>query len=106
MELPPSLREYVAYVYDLADSSPAHDPRQYNTLFHCAYYLLCRLHRHPAVSLIYYTLDSGTLGVADEDLGDADPRPASSTRLSATAGATSRPPSPRPAGGRRFLPQG
>src|SRR3954468_15092013 len=37
MELPPFLQEYVAYVHDLADSSPAHDPRQYNTLFHCAY---------------------------------------------------------------------
>jgi uncharacterized protein (TIGR02996 family) len=44
LELPPSLREYIAYVYDIADSSPPHDPRRYNTLFHSAYYLLFRLH--------------------------------------------------------------
>src|SRR5262245_56433541 len=74
LELPPSLREYVAYAHDLGDSSLAHDPRRYNTLFHSACYLLSRLHRHPAVSLIYYTLDNGVLGVANEDLGDADPR--------------------------------
>ncbi len=74
LELPPSLREYIAYVYDLGVSSPAHDPRQYNTLFHCAYFWLSHMHLHSAVSLIYYTLDCGTLGIASEDLGEADPR--------------------------------
>jgi hypothetical protein len=74
VELPPSLREYVAYVYDLAGCGAPYDPRQYSTMFHSAYYLLHHLHRHSAVSLIYCTLDSGVLGVAHEDLGDADPR--------------------------------
>jgi uncharacterized protein (TIGR02996 family) len=74
VELPPSLREFIAYVHDVGDSAPRCDPRRYNTLFHSAYYQLCHLHRHLAVSLIHFTLSSTALGVAHEDLYASDPR--------------------------------
>jgi uncharacterized protein (TIGR02996 family) len=93
--LPASLREYVAYVHDIADSSPAHDPHRYNTLFHSAYALLHHLHRHAAVSLIHFTLDSSVLGVAHEDLTTADPRTYFFDEVIDESGA-SYPPPPRP----------
>jgi uncharacterized protein (TIGR02996 family) len=73
VELPASLREYVAYIHDLADSSLPHDPRRYNTLFHSAYSVIHLLSRYPAVSLIHFTLDSSVLGIARADLTTADP---------------------------------
>lgn len=71
--LPPSLREFIAYVHDLAAASPRHDPRLYNTIFHCASFLLFPLQRHAAVSLIHFTLDCSILGIADDDLAHPDP---------------------------------
>ena len=67
LELPPSLREFVAYVHDIGASSPPHDPRCYNTLFHSASFILHLLHFHAVLSLIHFTLDCGVLGVALED---------------------------------------
>jgi uncharacterized protein (TIGR02996 family) len=74
LELPPSLREYVAYAHDLGEpGTRTGDPRYSPTLFHCAYYQLDRLRFHPAVGLINFTLDDSCLGVALEDLDDPDP---------------------------------
>jgi uncharacterized protein (TIGR02996 family) len=74
LALPPSLQEYVAFIHDLADSSPPHDPRRYNTLFHSACSVIHHLRCDPAVSLIHFTLDSRVLGIARADLTTADPR--------------------------------
>src|SRR5262249_46269847 len=52
--------------------------------------------RHPAVSLIYYTLDNGVLGVAYEDLGDADPRTSFFDEALDDNGAFIPPPASRP----------
>jgi uncharacterized protein (TIGR02996 family) len=74
LELPPSLREYVAYAHDLGDyGTGTGDPRYSPALFHCAYYQLDRLRFHPAVGLINFTLDDSCLGVALEDLDAPDP---------------------------------
>jgi uncharacterized protein (TIGR02996 family) len=75
LALPPSAREYVAYAHDLREyGTPGHDPRRAPAmLFHCALYQLERLVSRAAVSMIYYTLDDSTLGVALEDLGADDP---------------------------------
>jgi uncharacterized protein (TIGR02996 family) len=93
---PESLGEFVAYVHDIADSSPPHDPRSYNTLFHSAYSMLHHLHRHMAVSLIHFTLDSGVLGVAREDLAAADPRTFFFEEVIDDNGTSLPPPSSRP----------
>jgi uncharacterized protein (TIGR02996 family) len=74
VEMPPSLREYVAYAHDVGVAKPpAHDSFNSLMLFHCAYYQLDHLNSHPAVSLIHNTLSGDCLGVAHEDLNDADP---------------------------------
>ncbi len=74
LELPPSLREYVAYAHDLAEHCiPGPEYGSACELFHCAFYHLQRLHHHPAISLIYYTLSDGVLGVKLEDLARPDP---------------------------------
>jgi uncharacterized protein (TIGR02996 family) len=96
LTLPPSLREFVAYVHDLGDCSRAHDPLNYNTVFHSAYFLLHHLHRHSALSLIHFTLDSGVLGIAREDLADADPCTYFFDEIVDENGAYFPPPSTRP----------
>jgi uncharacterized protein (TIGR02996 family) len=74
LHLPPSLREYVAYAHDLGDHVIRTGGRQRSPqLFHCAFYQLDHLQFHPAVSLIYFTLDNSCLGVASEDLTHPDP---------------------------------
>lgn len=103
MELPPSLQELVAYVHDLGASSPAHDPRGYNTLFHSASFVLYPLHRHAALSLIHFTLSSSTLGVRHEDLGTADPPTYFFDEVLEANGATIPPSASRPDGSPTFF---
>jgi uncharacterized protein (TIGR02996 family) len=74
LKLPPAVREVIAYVHDIGDyPTPAYDLPRAPSLFHCAHYQLNHLHHHPAISLIYYTLDCGVLGTRLADLARPDP---------------------------------
>lgn len=74
LDLPESVREFIAYMHDLEQpGTPEHARWRDLSLFHCAFYQLGRLAAHPALSLLYYTLDGTYLGVDPTSPADADP---------------------------------
>lgn len=72
LQLPPSVREFVAYAHDLGESALPYGSGPGLWLFDCAYYQLRQLSFHPGISLM--TLESGVMGIALDDLDSVDPR--------------------------------
>ena len=71
--LPPSAKEFVAFANDFYDMSKLPPHPRYCYLFPCKVPHLDNIRSNRAVSLIYYTFNSTAIGVAHEDLANANP---------------------------------